>query len=82
MWFNCVEEIVFIDEDFNIDFSYSSGYSTNDLRQKVQILQAAYLVCMYQNWEGIDTSKSRVRRHRFATVVSVSDSSGCGMQPR
>ncbi len=71
MWFNCVEELVFIDEDFNSDVSFSSG-SLGAHRNKIQALQAAYMVCLYQTWEGNDASKRRVRRNRFATLVSVS----------
>lgn len=71
LWFNCVEELVFADEDFNFE---SSPPTSNDMtihRPQVQALQAAYLVCIYQNWEGTDSSKSRVRRCRFAALVSV-----------
>jgi hypothetical protein len=28
-------------------------------------------VCLYQNWEGTDASKRRIRRYRYSTVVSV-----------
>ncbi|KAJ5892121.1 uncharacterized protein N7473_008349 [Penicillium subrubescens] len=69
-WFNCVEEIVFIDDDFNSDAIYSVSNNMAIYRRKVQVLQAAYIVCLYQNWEGTDSSKSRIRRNRFATLVS------------
>lgn len=71
-WFNCVEEIVFIDDDFNSDAIYSVSNNMSIHRRKVQVLQAAYIVCLYQTWEGTDSSKSRIRRNRFATLVSVS----------
>lgn len=71
-WFNCVEEIVFIDDDFNSDAICSTSNNMSIHRRKVQVLQAAYIVCLYQNWEGTDSSKSRIRRNRFATLVSVS----------
>lgn len=73
MWFNCVEEMIFIDDDFNSDLNHPSTNSIAIHRRKIQILQAAYIVCLYQNWEGSDSSKSRIRRYRFATLVSVSD---------
>ncbi|KAJ5167776.1 uncharacterized protein N7482_003370 [Penicillium canariense] len=69
-WFNCVEEIVFIDDDFNSDSVCPASSNIAIHRRKVQILQAAYIVCLYQNWEGTDSSKSRIRRNRFATLVS------------
>lgn len=72
MWFNCVEELVFIDEDFNSDLSFFSSAKISAHRNKIQALQAAYMVCLYQTWEGNDASKRRVRRNRFATLVSVS----------
>jgi hypothetical protein len=71
-WFNCVEEMVFIDDDFNSDMTYPPCGSMVAQRRKIQALQAAYIVCLYQNWEGTDASKSRIRRYRFATLVSVS----------
>ncbi|KAL2831568.1 hypothetical protein BDW59DRAFT_131602 [Aspergillus cavernicola] len=70
MWFNCVEELVFIDEDFNSDLSFTSPSTISSHRHKFQALQAAYMVCLYQTWEGNDASKRRVRRNRFATLVS------------
>lgn len=71
-WFNCVEEMVFIDDDFNSDLTYQSSDNMVIQRRKIQAVQAAYIVCLYQNWEGTDASKSRIRRYRFATLVSVS----------
>ncbi|CAG8254738.1 unnamed protein product [Penicillium olsonii] len=61
-WFNCVEEMVFIDDDFNSDMTYPPCGSMASQRRKIQALQAAYIVCLYQNWEGTDASKSRIRR--------------------
>ncbi|KAJ5210522.1 hypothetical protein N7491_010329 [Penicillium cf. griseofulvum] len=69
-WFNCVEEMVFMDDDFNSDLTYRSSDKIAMQRRKIQAVQAAYIVCLYQNWEGTDASKSRVRRYRFATLVS------------
>lgn len=70
LWLNCVEEAAFTDDDFNRD-PVSPFQPTQDI-PKLQALQAAYMVCLYQNWEGTDTSKKRIRRHRFGTVLSVS----------
>ena len=62
---------MFTDEDFNGDMAHLSLNSISACREKVQALQAAYMVCLYQNWEGSDASKRRIRRYRFATLVSV-----------
>ncbi|KAK1829514.1 hypothetical protein QBC39DRAFT_262799 [Podospora conica] len=75
MWFNCVEEMVFTDDDFcsDVEPSAETNPPLNTLAgwRKLQALQASYVVCLYQNWEGVDASKRRIRRHRFSTVVSV-----------
>jgi hypothetical protein len=75
LWFNYVEEMVFTDEDFCADVEsptdFASPATVLSVTPKLQALQAAYIVCLYQNWEGADTSKRRIRRHRFSTVVSV-----------
>lgn len=74
-WFNCVEEVVFTDEDLCSEPLYTLE---NDVpvpalqAQKVQAIQAAYIVCLYQNWEGGDAAKRQIRRFRFGTMVSVS----------
>ncbi|KAL4738366.1 hypothetical protein BDV11DRAFT_206021 [Aspergillus similis] len=57
MWFNCVEELVFIDEDFNSDLSFFSSAKISAHRNKIQALQAAYMVCLYQTWEGNDATR-------------------------
>ena len=74
IWFNCVEEMVFTDDDFcrdDIESEMPSQAQALANRRKLQALQAACVVCLYQNWEGTDASKRRIRRHRFSTVVSV-----------
>ena len=67
--------MVFTDPEFSGD-ERSVGASGQTLhpskdRSKMQTLQAAYMVCLIQNWEGTDSSKRRIRRYRFSTVVSV-----------
>jgi hypothetical protein len=74
VWYNCVEEMVFTDDDLCCEPLYT--WDTGVLipaghKRKVQALQAAYIVCLYQNWGGTDESKRRIRRYRFSTVVSV-----------
>lgn len=74
MWFNCVEEMIFTDEDFCHDPEDNRGAPifnfTTDI-SRIQALQAAYMVCLYQGWEGTEASKRRIRRFRFSTVISV-----------
>ncbi|KAK5652309.1 hypothetical protein OQA88_10659 [Cercophora sp. LCS_1] len=74
IWFNCVEEMVFTDDDFCSDVELTGETSPQSVLsswRKLQALQASYIVCLAQNWEGTDASKRRIRRHRFGTVVSV-----------
>jgi hypothetical protein len=37
----------------------------------IKVMQAAYLVCLLQNWEGDDTAKKRIRQNRFVTLIAV-----------
>ncbi|ROT34504.1 hypothetical protein SODALDRAFT_329757 [Sodiomyces alkalinus F11] len=74
LWFNCVEEMVFNDDDLCSEPLYTLDTGVlipATQKRKVQALQAAYTVCLYQNWEGTDASKQRIRRYRYSTVVSV-----------
>lgn len=70
-WFNSVEEMVFSDDAFCDDAPYCPLVNPVQGIDKIQALQAGYLVCTYQNWEGNDNSKRRARRHRFNSLVSV-----------
>ncbi|KAJ4033585.1 hypothetical protein NW760_004411 [Fusarium oxysporum] len=74
IWFNCVEEIVFTDDDFcNDPLNNQDTLLLNPVQNisKIQALQAAYMVCLYQGWEGTEANKRRIRRYRFSTVISV-----------
>ncbi|KAL9564863.1 hypothetical protein ACKAV7_011315 [Fusarium commune] len=74
IWFNCVEEIVFTDDDFcNDPLNNQETLLLNPIQNisKIQALQAAYMVCLYQGWEGTEANKRRIRRYRFSTVISM-----------
>jgi hypothetical protein len=81
-WFDSVEEMAFSDEDFCDNSRAGSPSQMNfdpcNSRRKVQALQAAYAVCLYQNWEGSDRNKRRIRRYRYSTVVAVGHGSSFG----
>jgi hypothetical protein len=68
-----VEEMVFGDEDFCFETPALGSQESNHQPQKrmVEAIQAAYIVCLYQNWEGGDASRRRIRRYRFSNLVSV-----------
>lgn len=71
-WFDAVEEMVFNDEWLEEDSTASTSTRNpeGDLK-RLQSLQAAYFVCLFQNWEGSDSSKRRIRRHRYNTLIAV-----------
>ncbi|KIX94601.1 uncharacterized protein Z520_09647 [Fonsecaea multimorphosa CBS 102226] len=72
-WFNCVEEVVFDDEDFCDDLAHTLSHATSDMqrrKRKVGALQASFMVCLFQNWEGTTSSKRRIRRQRFSMVIA------------
>ncbi|KAF5560791.1 C2H2 transcription factor [Fusarium phyllophilum] len=74
VWFNCVEEIVFTDDDFcNDPLNNKETLLVSPIQNisKIQALQAAYMVCLYQGWEGTEANKRRIRRYRFSTVISM-----------
>ena len=75
LWFDMVEEIVFDDEIFS-DHDTSNIWNNSGPSQyrqlHLEVLQAAYCVCLYQTWEGCRKSKRRVLRQRFSEIVYVS----------
>ncbi|KEF62504.1 uncharacterized protein A1O9_00477 [Exophiala aquamarina CBS 119918] len=73
LWFNCVEELVFNSDDFCDDAQPPTCRDTGEVKwrhEKLRALQAAYMVLLYQTWEGTDSSKRRVRRMRFSMVIA------------
>lgn len=69
VWRTCVEEIVFQDDDLCDDEKHS-GHSPS--LQRIQSLQAAFIVALFQNWDGDEATKRRIRRFRYSTMVAVS----------
>ncbi|OAL34340.1 hypothetical protein AYO20_06393 [Fonsecaea nubica] len=73
VWFDMLEEVVFADEAI-----FPPGTSVampscppDQLEARLHSLQAAYAVCLFQTWEGRDTTaKERIRRRRFGSLVS------------
>lgn len=60
--FDAVEEFI-----FNELHSLSPSIP---LYNKIQSIQAAYLVCIFQTWEGGEYTRARVRRFRFGSVLA------------
>jgi len=73
IWFNAVEEMVFDDE--SVQEEYLDAHVNKDASGKaprLEALQGALFVCLFQNWEGLEITKRRIRRRRYSTVVGVS----------
>ncbi|GAD92349.1 hypothetical protein PVAR5_0940 [Paecilomyces variotii No. 5] len=71
-WFDIVEELVFTSPLLDFDCDGSSPWSCNrpGSRKQLQALQGAYCVCLYQNWDGSDKAKRRIRNQRFTVLVT------------
>ncbi|KAB8261892.1 hypothetical protein BDV32DRAFT_137164 [Aspergillus pseudonomiae] len=69
LWLNGVEEMVFTNKYFG-DLMLQDPATVN-IRDVVQLLQAAYCVCTFQITEGSHISRRRTRRQRFSMLVSV-----------
>ncbi|KAJ5382475.1 hypothetical protein N7517_000386 [Penicillium concentricum] len=72
IWFDAVEEMVFDDESLQEEYPEARvKENAKGKSQKLEALQAAYLVCLFQNWEGSEITQRRIRRRRYSTVVAV-----------
>ncbi|KAL2809387.1 hypothetical protein BJX63DRAFT_423902 [Aspergillus granulosus] len=69
LWLNSVEEMVFTSPYFG-DISLQDLALIN-IRDIVQLLQAAYCVSSFQISEGSKVSQQRIRRQRFGSIVSL-----------
>lgn len=71
-WFDAVEEMVFDDDWLDEGLEVSASLQDSKCESKrLQSLQAAYFVCLFQNWEGSNIGKGRIRRHRYNTLIAV-----------
>lgn len=65
-----VEQIVFSHPLLSL---HLSGGHHDDLDlSPIKVMQAAYLVCLLQYWEGDDRARKRIRQYRFITLIAVS----------
>ncbi|KAL4967563.1 transcription factor domain-containing protein [Aspergillus stella-maris] len=74
MWLDCVEELVFSSDAFADETGESEAASMEALGRKkkcLERLQATYLVCSLQKREGSLEAKTRIRRYRHATMVTL-----------
>ncbi|KAK5044701.1 hypothetical protein LTR84_010593 [Exophiala bonariae] len=78
-WYDSVEQMVYTDLH-NVSAALNQGHTwrpeADIQRRSVQAIQAAYAVCIYQNWDGTWSARTRIRRQRFNDVVAASRSLG------
>jgi hypothetical protein len=75
VWFELVEDLVFSDDafhDHDISNAWQDPTTTQRRSTHLQLLQAAYCVCLYQTWERSKRSKKRILQQRFNDLVYVS----------
>ncbi|KXH35873.1 hypothetical protein CSIM01_00587 [Colletotrichum simmondsii] len=76
IWFNSVEELAFLDEALLDEFITVDDFISCDddaVYRRLEAIQAAYLVCLIQYWEGVKPSKRRIRRNRTGTYIFLLD---------
>ncbi|KAB8201892.1 hypothetical protein BDV34DRAFT_228850 [Aspergillus parasiticus] len=72
VWLDSVEEMVFDNEALKEDcLDFDCDGDASYQARRFEALQAAYFVGLFQNWEGSDTTKRRIRRGRYDTVIAV-----------
>ncbi|KAH7408712.1 hypothetical protein DE146DRAFT_647031 [Phaeosphaeria sp. MPI-PUGE-AT-0046c] len=72
IWLDVVEKVVFSDElflDHDLSKAWNNCGDVEARKSHIDILQAAYCVCLYQTWEGSKRSKRRALRQRFNDLV-------------
>ncbi|KAH7160671.1 hypothetical protein EDB81DRAFT_323008 [Dactylonectria macrodidyma] len=74
VWFNSVEELIFNDDilhEESITIPSRSAENEKEIWRRLEAVQAAYFLCVLQNWEGSKESKQNARRHRYTTIISI-----------
>jgi hypothetical protein len=70
-WFDSIEELIFSHECFRDNPSPRSN-NPKWKKERLQRIQAGYLVCSLQKREGPVEAQARIRRYRHASMVTVS----------
>ncbi|OJI99269.1 hypothetical protein ASPVEDRAFT_125091 [Aspergillus versicolor CBS 583.65] len=72
-----VEELIFSGPLFSeVAFTGTRKDDQLGTRQNVETLQAACFMCLLQKWEGSDSAKLRMQRHRFTSFVATTRAMG------
>ena len=71
-WLDSVEELIFRHKCFRDSATADNNAS---FEEEVQTIQAGYLVSSLQKREGSAEAQARMRRHRHASMVTVSGDS-------
>lgn len=71
IWLDSCEELIFSHKCFRADGAIPNDDDV-ERREKIQCMQASYLVCSLQKREGSLEAQARIRRHRHASMVAVS----------
>jgi hypothetical protein len=69
LWFNSVEEMVF--DHKRLYHSPPREREREQNSKRLEALQAAYFICVLQNWEGAEENWPRIRHERHNTLVTV-----------
>lgn len=78
IWLNTIEEMIFSHELFSHPDPAEAWSNPGDevsRQTQIDVLQAAFCVCLYQTWEGSKQGRKRVLRHRYNELIFVSCSS-------
>lgn len=77
-WGAAVEEWVFSAPEFceepDEPLASDAHFAKYKVETRLHALRAAYAMILYMNWEGTMEQKQRVRRYRFAHIISVTRS--------
>ncbi|KAJ5688988.1 hypothetical protein N7462_003380 [Penicillium macrosclerotiorum] len=69
-WIDSIEELVFSNECFGSDAKPFQD-DENSKKERVQYIQASYLVCSLQKREGTEEAQARMRRFRHVSMVAL-----------
>ena len=72
---DAAETIIFSNPLLSVDLV--DRRDVDDSILPLKVMQAAYLICLLQNWEGDGTVKRRIRQQRLIAIIAVSFSD-CG----
>ena len=77
-WFDSAEQFAFQELSGLNELEEDNVCNQHSMQTDLSTLQASFLMCCLQNWEGNKEAKTRIRRQRYSSLIEAARTIGFG----